>query len=52
MTERKEKAMTFTDADIERAIERNLAKLNLVPDGLLKIDLDMDDGDDTDINRD
>lgn len=32
MTERKETNMPITDADIARAIQKNLAKLQLLPD--------------------
>ena len=46
MTERKEKPMTITDADIERAINKNLVKLDLVPDTGVAFDLDAEDGGD------
>jgi len=32
LIERKETAMTITDADIERALHSNLLKLDLLPD--------------------
>ena len=45
MTERKEKNMPITDADIERAIQNNLVKLNLSRDATLGPDTKFDDGD-------
>jgi|ETNmetMinimDraft_35_1059890.scaffolds.fasta_scaffold601049_1 hypothetical protein len=50
MTERKEKPMTITDADIERAINKNLVKLNLTPDADVSIDFDSEDGGDVTVN--
>ena len=45
MTERKDKDMPITDADIERAIQKNLAKLHLLPDVTPGFDADSHDGD-------
>jgi len=40
MTERKETNMPITDADIERAIQKNLAKLQLLPDATAGLNAD------------
>lgn len=44
MTERKDKPMTITDADIERAIQKNLAKLDMLPDVRLPVGMDDKNG--------
>ncbi len=48
MTERKEKPMTITDADIERAIHKNLVKLNVLPEARVPFDINIEDGNDDD----
>lgn len=44
MTERKEKPMSITDADIERAIHKNLAKLKVLPEARVPFDKNIEDG--------
>lgn len=46
MTKRKEKPMMITDTDIERAILKNLAKLNLIQDTGVSLERDNDDSGD------
>jgi hypothetical protein len=44
MTERKDTPMTISDTDIERAIQRNLTKLEKQRNGRMPISADAEDG--------